>query len=420
MPRPPVRLLHAGHDHAVGRPAQRQPPPHRARRSGSGSRATSAAAPATTTSSRASCTPPSTPATAPDEVTAGARVTATAERPAAEIGKDRRRKEDQRLITGRTRWTDNITLPGMLHLAMVRSPFAHATIVSIDTSAAEEPRPTSSPSSPARTSARSRASTPTPGRSPPTRSPRTTSRCRATGWPSPVRSSPSSWPAPPPRRVTPPSSSTWSTTSCPPRSTSRRQREDKVLAHPDLGTNKSAFWQLDSARPGTGGDVDEAIAKARADGIVIEREFRQQRLIPAFMEPRSTVVRPHRRADHDVVGDPDPAHPAVPARRHDRRTRVEDPGHRARRRRRLRRQAPVHARGVDHLVRRAAPGQAVQVHRDPVRVADGRPPRPRPVAEADAGRRPRTARSPASRSTCSPTSAPTSRSSAAASRCWAP
>ena len=64
-------------------------------------------------------------------------MTATAERPAPEIGKDRRRKEDQRLITGRTRWTDNIALPGMLHLAMVRSPFAHATIVSIDTSAAK-------------------------------------------------------------------------------------------------------------------------------------------------------------------------------------------------------------------------------------------------------------------------------------------
>src|SRR3954463_8352707 len=68
-------------------------------------------------------------------------MTATQERPAdaieKEIGRDRRRKEDQRLITGRTRWTDNIVLPGMLHLAMVRSPFAHATITSIDTSAAK-------------------------------------------------------------------------------------------------------------------------------------------------------------------------------------------------------------------------------------------------------------------------------------------
>ncbi|MDO9497743.1 MAG: molybdopterin-dependent oxidoreductase, partial [Nocardioides sp.] len=47
-----------------------------------------------------------------------------------------------------------------------------------------------------------------------------------------------------------------------------------------------------SAEAGTGGNVDEAIAKARADGIVLEREYRQQRLIPAFMEPRSTVVDP--------------------------------------------------------------------------------------------------------------------------------
>ena len=65
-----------------------------------------------------------------------------------------------------------------------------------------------------------------------------------------------------------------------------------MLAHPDLGTNKSAFWKFDSAEAGTGGNVDEAIEKARADGIVIEREYRQQRLIPAFMEPRSVVVDP--------------------------------------------------------------------------------------------------------------------------------
>src|SRR3712207_8994777 len=56
--------------------------------------------------------------------------------PDRELGRARRRKEDQRLITGRTRWTDNIVLPGMLHLAFVRSPFAHATITSIDTEAA--------------------------------------------------------------------------------------------------------------------------------------------------------------------------------------------------------------------------------------------------------------------------------------------
>ncbi len=55
-----------------------------------------------------------------------------------EIGKDRRRKEDQRLITGRTRWTDNLSVPGMLHMAIVRSPHAHARILGIDTQAAED------------------------------------------------------------------------------------------------------------------------------------------------------------------------------------------------------------------------------------------------------------------------------------------
>ena len=41
----------------------------------------------------------------------------------------------------------------------------------------------------------------------------------------------------------------------------RESAEDKVLAHPDLGTNKSAFWKFDSAGAGTGGDVEEAIAR---------------------------------------------------------------------------------------------------------------------------------------------------------------
>jgi carbon-monoxide dehydrogenase large subunit len=66
-------------------------------------------------------------------------MTAVDDRPTTEpeIGRSRRRKEDQRLITGRTRWTDNIVLPGMLHMAFVRSPYAHATITSVDTAAAK-------------------------------------------------------------------------------------------------------------------------------------------------------------------------------------------------------------------------------------------------------------------------------------------
>jgi aerobic carbon-monoxide dehydrogenase large subunit len=56
---------------------------------------------------------------------------------APELGKARTRKEDARLLTGQTNWTDNIVLPGMLHMCFVRSPFAHARITSVDVSAAK-------------------------------------------------------------------------------------------------------------------------------------------------------------------------------------------------------------------------------------------------------------------------------------------
>jgi aerobic carbon-monoxide dehydrogenase large subunit len=63
-------------------------------------------------------------------------MTATTEAPAAELGRARLRKEDARLITGQTNWTDNITLPGMLHMAFLRSPYAHAKITRVDVSGA--------------------------------------------------------------------------------------------------------------------------------------------------------------------------------------------------------------------------------------------------------------------------------------------
>jgi aerobic carbon-monoxide dehydrogenase large subunit len=51
------------------------------------------------------------------------------------------RKEDPRFLRGRGRYVDDVRLPGMLHLAILRSPVAHARIVRIDTSAAQaQPR----------------------------------------------------------------------------------------------------------------------------------------------------------------------------------------------------------------------------------------------------------------------------------------
>ena len=54
------------------------------------------------------------------------------------IGARVARKEDKRFITGLGRYVDDMVVPGMKHAAFVRSPHAHAEIVSIDVSKAKD------------------------------------------------------------------------------------------------------------------------------------------------------------------------------------------------------------------------------------------------------------------------------------------
>ncbi|MGV9733461.1 xanthine dehydrogenase family protein molybdopterin-binding subunit [Rhodococcus aetherivorans] len=206
-----------------------------------------------------------------------------------EIGQARRRKEDEHLVTGRTRWTDNLVLPGMLHMAILRSPFAHARITSIDTSEARQ-RPgvvavlTGADASPEQGSL------------------------------------PCAWVITPDMKIPPAPSLAVDTVNFAGEAVAlvvarsayeahdaleaidvdydelpvvldlaTAARDGADLVHPDLGTNVSATWTFDSAEAGTGGDVEQAIRDAE---VVVERTFRQQRLIPAFMEPRSVVVDP--------------------------------------------------------------------------------------------------------------------------------
>ena len=219
-------------------------------------------------------------------------MTAVDERPAAEVGSSRRRKEDARLVTGRTRWTDNVVLPGMLHLAMVRSPMAHATITSVDVTAARQ-----APGVVAVLTGRDVADE--------------------------QGSLPCAWPITADQKAPPHPAIAVDTVNfageivaCVVARSAAEARDamelvdvsyDELpvvldlasaaadgseLVHPDLGTNISARWVFDSAEAGTGGNVEEAIAAAREGGVLIERTYRQQRLIPAFMEPRSVAVDP--------------------------------------------------------------------------------------------------------------------------------
>ncbi|MET8845699.1 molybdopterin cofactor-binding domain-containing protein [Amycolatopsis sp. NPDC004625] len=207
-----------------------------------------------------------------------------------EVGKSRRRKEDERLITGRTRWTDNITLPGMLHLAVLRSPFAHAKIVSIDTAAAKD-----APGVIAVYTAQDLD-------------------------PDGAVGMPCAWPITPdmkaPRRPVLAAGTVnfagEGVAVVVARSSAEAHdaleeidveydelpvildmeaaiADGAALVHEDLGTNTSAVWKFDSAEAGTGGNVEDAISSSE---VVLKRRFRQQRLVPAFMEPRACVVDP--------------------------------------------------------------------------------------------------------------------------------
>ncbi|HLS26017.1 MAG TPA: xanthine dehydrogenase family protein molybdopterin-binding subunit [Beutenbergiaceae bacterium] len=206
----------------------------------------------------------------------------------AEIGRPRPRKEDARLITGRSKYTDNITLPGMLHLSMVRSPLARARITSIDTSAARS-------------------------------APGVVQVLTGADLADEQGSMPNAWPITPDQKTPPHPAVAVDTVNfageivavviarsaaaardaselvdveyedLPVVTDLAAAARDEEIIYPELGTNKSATWVFDSAQAGTGGDVEEALANSE---VVVERTFTQQRLIPAFMEPRSTVVDP--------------------------------------------------------------------------------------------------------------------------------
>jgi aerobic carbon-monoxide dehydrogenase large subunit len=210
-------------------------------------------------------------------------------RPAAEIGQSRRRKEDAHLITGRTTWTDNMTLPGMLHLAMLRSPMAHAKITSIDASEAK------------------------------TR-PGVVAVFTGQDFKDVQGDVPCAWPVTP-DMVNPGApalavSQVNFAGECVAvvAARSKAEAQDALeaididydhlpavldmeeaikpgaqLVHPNTESNKSYTWVFDSGEAGTGGAIDEALAGAE---VTVKRRFIQQRLVPAFMEPRSVVVQP--------------------------------------------------------------------------------------------------------------------------------
>jgi len=206
----------------------------------------------------------------------------------SELGRARRRKEDEHLITGRTRWTDNIVLPGMLHAAILRSPVAHARITGLDVSEARG-KPGVVAVYTGADLAEEQGSLPcawpiTEDMKTPNAPALAVDTVHFAGEAVAVVVARSAYEAHDALDAI-----DVDYEDLPVVLDLESAAQDGNLVHPDLGTNVSATWVFDSAEAGSGGNVEDAIRDAE---VIVERTFRQQRLIPAFMEPRSVVVDP--------------------------------------------------------------------------------------------------------------------------------
>jgi aerobic carbon-monoxide dehydrogenase large subunit len=206
------------------------------------------------------------------------------------VGRPLHRKEDARLVTGQTRWTDNITFPGMLYMTVLRSPMAHARITNVDVSAALQ-QPGVIAAFTGADLAGDYGGLPcawpvTPDMVSPTHLPLATDKVRYVGDGVAVVVARSRGAAadalehidvdydPLPAVVD-----------------MEEALRDEVVVHDDAGTNKTFLWTLDTG--------DHSVFDS-AD-VTIKRRFLQQRLIPAAMEPRAVVVAPIAAADEYTV-----------------------------------------------------------------------------------------------------------------------
>ncbi|MGH3664501.1 MAG: xanthine dehydrogenase family protein molybdopterin-binding subunit [Egibacteraceae bacterium] len=206
------------------------------------------------------------------------------------VGVTKLRKEDARLVTGQTNWTDNIQLPGMLHIAFVRSPLAHARITRCDTAAA-----IAAPNVVAAFSGADLADhwgglpcawPVTEDMVAPTHLPLATDKVRYVGDAVAVVVARDRYSAADATELV--------DVEYDPLEAVVDMEDaltDRVLVHDDAGTNKAYLWTMDNGDFSVFDNAD----------VVLKRRYLQQRLIPSAIEPRAVVVAPIAAADEYTV-----------------------------------------------------------------------------------------------------------------------
>ena len=205
------------------------------------------------------------------------------------FGSGIRRREDPRLITGSATYTDDITLPGMVYAAMLRSPHAHAKIKSINTSKATNAPGVLAIYTGADTEGQLQP-TPCAWLLPDSDLKIASYPCiakdvvRYTGDIVAVAVADTPYQAydaldlidvdyePLPTVIDPESAA----------------KPEAPQLHEEIDGNQAFHWVV------SGGDVDAAFAEAEANGVVLKERILQQRLIPNAMETRSAVAQYNR------------------------------------------------------------------------------------------------------------------------------
>ncbi|MGH2555601.1 MAG: xanthine dehydrogenase family protein molybdopterin-binding subunit, partial [Actinomycetota bacterium] len=200
------------------------------------------------------------------------------------MGSEVRRKEDPELLTGQAKYADDITLPGMLWMYVVRSPFAHARIKGVDLSGALAMDGVVAAFSGADLAGDWAGGLPmawpvTEDINNPPHFPLATDKARHQGDGVAVVVAES-------RALAKDAAEAVEVDYEPLDSVVDMEAalaDGATLVHDDTGTNKSYTWTL------TNGEVDKVFSEAP---VVVKERYRIQRQIPNAIEPRAVVAQP--------------------------------------------------------------------------------------------------------------------------------
>jgi carbon-monoxide dehydrogenase large subunit len=194
------------------------------------------------------------------------------------------RKEDRKLLLGQAQWVDNLKAPGMVYLAVVRSPYAHARIVKVDVAPALAHADVVAAWSGADLaedwlSNLPCAWIPTEDTNHPIHAPLATDLARHAGDGVAVVAARSRAGAEDAAELVEVDYEPLPAVA----DAEAALVEGAPLVHEEFGTNRCYTWKLDA------GEVERLFGEA---DVVISERYRQNRLIPNAIEPRAVFVQP--------------------------------------------------------------------------------------------------------------------------------